>query len=373
MYADKFSTLEEGIYLLNHSVGRPPISAYQQVQAGFIEPWQTMTNDLWPRWIEQIDEFRKATALLLNASWQDICPQTNLSGALSKLLPALPHAPGRNVIVYNEQDFPSMGFVLNQAQRAGFQLRCIPTDSDPLDLQVWDDRLDSSCACVLVTHVQSNTSVKVDVAGICALARKSGVMPIVDIAQSVGVTEIDLSQWDADFVLGSCVKWLCGGPGAAFLWVNPDIIDQCQPTDVGWFSHADPFEFDIHDFRYAKGVLRFWGGTPSVIPYVVAANSIKLIAQIGVDQVRRHNLALNQRLLDSLPEQVAICPVLPELRGGTAVLNFGQQQSTVEQNLVDAGVHFDSRPTGLRMSPHIYNNNAEIDVVTETILGCLNH
>jgi selenocysteine lyase/cysteine desulfurase len=222
-----------------------------------------------------------------------------------------------------------MGFVLNQAQRAGFQLRCIPTDSDPLDLQVWDDRLDSSCACVLVTHVQSNTSVKVDVAGICALARKSGVMPIVDIAQSVGVTEIDLSQWDADFVLGSCVKWLCGGPGAGFLWANPEIIDRCQPTDVGWFSHADPFEFDIHDFRYAKGVLRFWGGTPSVIPYVVAANSIKLIAQIGVDQVRRHNLALNQRLLDSLPEKVAICPVLPELRGGTAVLNFGQQQSTV--------------------------------------------
>ncbi len=373
MYAEKFSLLKGGIYLLNHSVGRPPVSAYQQVKAGFLEPWQTLTSDLWPSWIEEIDEFRKATGLLLNASWQDICPQTNLSGALSKLLPALPRNPDRNVIVYNEQDFPSMGFVLNQAQRAGFQLRCIPADCNPLDLQVWDEQLDRSCACVLVTHVQSNTSVQVDVAGICALARKFGVIPIVDIAQSVGVTEIDLSQWDADFVIGSCVKWLCGGPGAAFLWVNPDIIDQCQPTDVGWFSHADPFEFDIHDFRYAEGVLRFWGGTPSVLPYVVAANSIQLIAQIGVDQVRRHNLALNQRLLDSLPEQVAICPVQPELRGGTAVLNFGQQQSTVARNLLDAGVYFDSRSTGLRMSPHIYNNNAEIDVVTETILGSLKH
>jgi hypothetical protein len=96
MHADKFSTLEEGIYLLNHSVGRPPVSAYQQVQAGFIEPWQTMTNDLWPRWIEEIDEFRKATALLLNASWQDICPQTNLSGAPSKLLPTLPYPAPHN-------------------------------------------------------------------------------------------------------------------------------------------------------------------------------------------------------------------------------------------------------------------------------------
>lgn len=371
MYADKFTPVPDGIYLLNHSVGRPPANAQAALGQGFFEVWQQQADTVWPAWLQQINGFRKAIGGLLNAGWQDICPQVNLSGALCKLLPALPRQAGRDVIVYNEQDFPSMGFVLTQAQAAGYKLRCIAADRDALDLQTWSEHLAPDCCCVLVTHVHSNTGAQVPVAGICDLARQQGIISIVDIAQSVGVVPVDLADWSADFVLGSCVKWLCGGPGAGFLWVNPAIVEHCNPVDVGWFSHADPFEFDIHNFRYSQGALRFWGGTPSVLPYVLAANSIELIAGIGVDVIRAHNLALNQKVLDAIPAPAALTPRKPQQRGGTLVLNFGARQSDVEQRLLAAGVHFDARPTGVRMSPHIYNSLSEMDTVIDCITSTL--
>ena len=192
MHAEKFTPIPEGIYLLNHSVGRPPVSAYTSVEQGFFQLWREHADEVWPQWLQQIDGFRKAIGGLLNSEWENFCPQVNLSSALTKLLPALPRQPGRDVIVYNEQDFPSIGFVLSQAQAAGFKLRCIPSASDPLDLQTWSQHLGADCCCVLITHVHSNTSTQVPVAEICKLARQQEIVSIVDIAQSVGVVPIDL-------------------------------------------------------------------------------------------------------------------------------------------------------------------------------------
>ncbi len=367
MFEEHFRSYRDGIYLLNHSVGRPPVDASDFASRHFFQHWDIDGSELWPDWLQEIDGFREQLAILLNTALENFCPQTNLSATLGKLLPALPNPEQRRVIVYSEHDFPSMGFVLLQAQRAGYQLRCIEKDRNPLHLQTWSDHLDEAVLCVLVTHVHSNTSVQVDVAAICELVRNAGAISIADVAQSVGGVPIDLHAWNADFVMGSCVKWLCGGPGAGFLWANPNMVNRCKPVDVGWWSHADPFEFDIHNFNYAEGVLRFWGGTPSVLPYVVAANSIALINEISVNTIRQHNLKLNQRVLDGLPEGVAVTPTQAEQRGGTLVLNFADRQSTVEAQLTEAGVAFDARPTGIRLSPHIYNSNQELD----TVIACL--
>ncbi|MFT5484934.1 MAG: kynureninase, partial [Halieaceae bacterium] len=270
----------DGIYLLNHSVGRPPKILQAKLAQSFFHDWESGDAEVWPEWIRQIEGFRSEIARLLNAHIADICPQVNLSSALSKVVHSLPASGSRNILLLHEQDFPSMGFVLQQAQRVGYSVRMIPADQNPQDIEVWRRHLNSEVALVLITHVHSNTSKLLPVAEIASYARTQGVISVVDVAQSVGVVPIDLHEWHADFVLGSCVKWLCGGPGAGFLWANPDVVDRCEPLDVGWFSHANPFEFDIADFRFADGAMRFWGGTPSVLPYVVAAVSIELINEI---------------------------------------------------------------------------------------------
>ena len=354
----------QGIYLLNHSVGRPPVTTRETWIEGFIDPWEQGGEEVWPRWLESIDHFRAALAELLNSDVASICPQANLSSALTKILQSFRLPEKKRVLLYTEQDFPSIAFVLQQAARNGFVLRHIPADADTLDPIVWSDYLTPDVGLVLVTHVHSNTGRQVPVAGISAMARERGVLSVVDIAQSVGVVPIDLKNWQADFVIGSCVKWLCGGPGAGFLWVAPERVGECEPVDVGWFSHESPFEFDMHNFRYAADALRFWGGTPSVQPYVTAANSIRLLNRIGLATIRAHNLALTQLIIDAVDSNTLVTPLEPQCRGGTVVLNYAAgEQNQVCARLREAGVLFDERPTGIRLSPHIYNDAEEIAVV----------
>ena len=370
-YQDDF-VAADGIYLLNHSVGRPLANTADVWNENFLYRWQSSGEQVWPEWLAEIDKFRNALATLLGGQQSGFCPQVNLSSALTKVIPALPIAQEKRTILYTEHDFPSMGYVFQQAARSGFKLKQISAQQDCLDLDHWESALDDSVGLVLISHVHSNYGRQVPVAEICRLARSKGAISVVDVAQSIGVVPIDLDQWGADVVLGSCVKWLCGGPGAGFLWMQPELLLAATPTDVGWFSHEDPFEFDINQFRYASDALRFLGGTPSVQPYVIAANSIQYFVEVGVEKIRAHNLALNNQLIDVIPEEALATPSEADKRGGTLVLKLeADSQANFCDKLRQAKVAFDERPTGIRISPHIYNTAQEIDQVVQALRSSL--
>jgi len=355
-----------GIYLLNHSVGCMPRSTRSCVESSFFDAWEHGDPDAWSRWMPVFDDFRQALAGLFNACAKDFCPQANISGGLSKVLHALPQREGKSVIVLSENDFPSTGFVIKQAQRKGYEIRWLAASADLLSLDSWAQVLRDDVQCVLISHVHYNTSTLTPVQAIVALARQRHIFSLVDVAQSSGVVAIDFEQWQADVVLGSCVKWLCGGPGAGFLWVNPGVIEQFEPVDAGWFSHRDPFEFDIKHFQYADDASRFWGGTPSVLPFAIATNSINIIAGIGVEVIAAHNRRLTRQIIDAVDPACLQTPPADLHRGGTLVLKLAHQQS-IEERLTDAGVRFDARALGIRLSPHIYNSDAEITQVIDCL------
>ncbi|UVW33803.1 aminotransferase class V-fold PLP-dependent enzyme [SAR92 clade bacterium H455] len=356
----------EGIYMLSHSVGLPLVGAEQAAASAFWQPWQRGDAEIWNHWLGEITRFREQLAMLMNTEMANICPQSSLSSAVSKIVFSLPTRPQRPVILLSEEDFPSIAFALQKTASLGYQLKFISTDTDISDLAQWDQQMTSDVGMVLVTHVQSNNGRQLPVQKITELARQKGVLSLVDVAQSAAIIPIDLQQWQADFVVGSSVKWIGGGPGAAFLWVDPEIIDQCQPDNVGWFSHENPFEFDIHQFRYASDALRFWGGTPSVYPYALAANSLTQINAMGVDKIRQNNIALSEMIIQAVPHSALISPRLDAQRSGTLILNFGQFQQQVVSCLNESKVHFDTRVKGIRLSPHGCNTAAQI----EAIIGC---
>ncbi len=361
---------DEGIYLLSHSVGLPPADTLEAWQSQFLKPWQGATEDNWPAWLSVIDGFRGAVAALLGGQAADICPQVNLSSALTKIVGSLSVAKERAGVLCSEEDFPSMGFVLQQACAQGQTVSYLSADRDLQDLQVWHDILSADIGIALITHVQSNTGRQLPVAEITRLCRERGISSVVDVAQSAGVVPIDLNQWHADFVIGSCVKWLCGGPGAGFLWVSPDVLIQCEPKDVGWFSHEVPFEFDIHNFRYARDATRFLGGTPSVQPFAIATNSLATLNRVGIKQIREHNLALSDQLLHGVSDENCVSPRDTALRGGTVVLQYPEEQlQRIAKNLQVEEVAFDLRSTGMRLSPHIYNDREEIEAVRACLAG----
>lgn len=301
MHRDVFHVPGPGPYALSHSVGCLPVDAAASLERLYFRPWQTRGGDAWPDWLSAIDGFRAALAALLGGEPAQYCPQPNLSSGLAKVLPALPRDAAKTVLLAAEDCFPSMAFVLQRAADYGYETRLISRSQDTTSLTTWRDALTAEVGAALVTHVHSNTGLVSPVAAIASLCRERGVFSIVDIAQSAGILPLEVAELGADVVLGSCVKWLCGGPGAGFMWIHPSLVDRLTPADVGWFSHEDPFEFDVHSFRYAADSRRFWGGTPSVAPYVAAAVGLGAMARIGAATIRAHNLALMRTFRAALP------------------------------------------------------------------------
>jgi kynureninase len=352
-----------GPYLLTHSVGCLPRSALHNAQTRFFDPWIHSGGDAWPAWLAEIGAFRNALAALLGGDASQYCPQPNVSAALAKLLPALPRPDVRkNVLIAAEDTFPSLGFVMRQAGALGFQLRLIPRAHDPAQFASWSDALSTDVFAALITHVHSNTSLVAPVAKIAEQCAERGVYSIIDIAQSAGIIPLAVDALGADAIVGSCVKWLCGGPGAGFLWARRTLIPELRPTDVGWFSHADPMEMDIHSFNYAPDALRFWGGTPSVLPYIVATAGLQLLGAIGIDTAWAHNRDLVQTFLDTAPSAVGKRLAL-EHSGGTLCIAPGEKLETVRAALGAVGARFDCRGPILRLSFHLCNTEEDARVV----------
>ena len=268
----------------------------------------------------------------------------------------------------SEEDFPSVAFALQKSQSLGYKIRYIPSGLDLNNIQVWDDYLKDDVALVLVTQVQSNNGVQLPIASITSLSKKRSIMSLVDIAQSIGILPIDIQKWSADFIVGSCVKWLSGQVLAldlcGLILILLMIVIQC---DVGWFSHEDPFEFEIHNFRYAKDALRFWGGTPSIHPYLVAFRSLEFVSNIGVDKIRQHNILMSNHLIEALDEKDLVSPLNPNFRSGTMIVHFGDSQNRILQIFRDKNIHFDIRAKGIRLSPHLYNSELQINSLKSLI------
>jgi len=265
-----------------------------------------------------------------------------------------------------------MGFVVGALSSVGLQLRLIDSQHPAHDPDVWRDALNEDVLACLITHVHSNTGVLSPVSEITALCAERGIFSIVDIAQSAGVIPISLKQWQADCVIGSCVKWLCGGPGAGYLWLNPDKLPSLKPSDVGWFSHQDPFEFDIQHFDYANTAMRFMGGTPSIAPFAIAAQSITQMLEIGIDNIFQHNRKLLAYVLKSIDCPLTH-PVDLNANGGTLCLSM-EKYNAIKTAKILKSQHcfFDQRGNTLRLSLHIYNSVEEaaqiIDAINATSL-----
>ncbi len=356
----------EGAYFLTHSIGLMPRSTSRYLEEQYLMPWKSADQGTWPKWLGAIEKFNESLATLFNSDADLFCPQSNVSSGLTKVIQSLPKRKGRSVIVASESDFPSAGFVLQQAERLGYTLKLIPKTADLQSLDVWEQALTSDVHSVFLTHVLYNTNAKTPIEKITKISKQLGITSIIDVAQSAGIVPIDLTELDADIVVGSCIKWLCGGPGAGFLWVRRSLVDELKPADVGWFSHQNPFEFNIDNFKYHQSAARFWGGTPSVAACIAASNSIELINTIGISDIQKHNRELSDRVRSAVPDECISSPLDHTLRGGTIVLKLADQDS-IEQRMLANGIHFDSRQYGMRLSPHIYNSVEEIN----QLINCL--
>ncbi len=352
-------------YFLSHSVGCLPKTASDQLKHSYFDSWSAEGGEAWPDWLGVLDTFRARLGALLGSPARNLCPQTNVSSGLTKLLYGLPDRGEKTTILCSAEDFPTIGFVLKQAERMGFHVRFM--DGDVTDLNAWTDVWDDTVGLVHITHAFSNTSKLAPVAELCALARDRDAVSVVDIAQSAGAIPVALDQWRPDFAVGTGVKFLCFGPGACFLYASDDMIGSCAPIDVGWFSHEQPFEMNIHDFRYADSAMRFFGGTPSPAPFILANAALALWETLDPARVQARIQSHLDRLCAAVAPPHLVSPRSSVARGGTLVIN-PNAPAAFRNRLAEHRIKCDERPGGFRFSVHGYTVDHEIDTLIDALV-----
>ncbi|MCS7236391.1 MAG: aminotransferase class V-fold PLP-dependent enzyme [Armatimonadota bacterium] len=367
-WRDEFPILQRTAYLVSHSMGAMPRSARGWV-ARYLDAWEGEGVRAWEAWEPYVREHADRIALLIGAPGGSVVLHQNVSTLFGGLLSALVRPGGRRKVVATELNFPSLLYALRGWTALGLQLHLIRCpDGATVPLDAWREAVDGHTLAVVVDHGIFRSGFLQDVESIGELARRQGAWVVVDAYQTVGCVPFRVQDWPADAVLGGSHKWLCGGPGAAWMYVNPERADELAPALAGWFGHRDPFAFDL-ELEYAPGAARFATGTPGVASLLAARAGLEVVLQVGVQAVRRKSQALGQRMIelaDSLDLEVR-SPRDPERRTGMVVVDFPGAEEAARE-LVRQGVLVDYRPgAGIRLSAHFYTHPHEVETAFEVL------
>jgi kynureninase len=354
-YRDRFPILRETTYLVNHSLGAMPEAAEERLRA-YAEAWRTRGVRAWAEgWWDTPLSVGDQVGRIVGAPQATTVMHQNVTVAAGVVLSAFSFDGERRRIMYVEGEFPSVRYLLQAQAARGAELVVCP-DSDGL-LEAIDERT----LLVPISHVLFRTGELVGVEAIAERAREAGAYVLLDAYQSAGIVPLDVTALGVDFAVGGSVKWLCGGPGAGWLYVRPDRAGELRPTLVGWQAHARPFSFEA-ELEYAEGAARFLTGTPNVPALYAATAGYDIVEEVGVGQIRERSLALTG-LLISLVEDAGFEVASPhndERRGGTVVVRTPADEA-VHRELDARSIICDFRPgTGIRFGPHFYNSEDEI-------------
>jgi kynureninase len=231
--------------------------------------------------------------------------------------------------------------------------------------------IDERTAIVPLSHGIYVSGALQDIVAITRRAHEVGALVMVDVYQTVGAVPIDVAAWDADIVVGGSHKWLCGGPGTAFMWMKPELRERLKPRLTGWMGHQDPFAFEPPPIRFSDDYRRFLAGTPSMPAYYVARAAYENLHAIGVERIRAHNLALCQRIIDRAraADLTVHSPLEHERRTGFVAVDFPDSEAA-SKRLIDERYKLDWRPNcGLRLGPHFYNTEAEVERMMDRVVA----
>lgn len=369
----RFPILAETTYLVTHSLGAMPATVRDKL-ADFADQWATRGVQAWAEgWWDAPVDVGNLLGRIMNAPEGTVVMHQNVSVIAGLVGSALDFSGRRNKVVYTDQNFPTNMYVWEGFRRHGARIEVV--ESDPGGIVPTErllEAIDEETLIVPVSHVLFRSSFVQDARAICQRAREVGALVLLDTYQALGTLPIDVQELGVDMACGGSVKWLCGGPGAGYLYVREDLQERLAPIITGWAAHAAPFAFELGEQRFAEGARRFLHGTPAVACLLHASAGYEVVSEVGVDAIRAWSIHLNETLRADLAERgfTTFGPTDPELRGGTLTVELAEEEHgrAFVKALAERGILLDYRPeAGLRVSPHFYTREEELAEFAEVL------
>ena len=366
----EFPVVDTCTYLVSHSLGAMPTRARAHLQA-FADQWDERGVRAWHEgWWEIGRETGNLLAPILGVPRDTVTMHQNATVAQSVVASCFSFDGPRNRIVLQDLDFPTNHYLFEGFRRYGAEIVYVKSDSAlraPLDRLV--ESIDDRTMLVPLSLVLFRSACLQDVRPVVEQAHRVGAHVVLDVYQAVGTVPMNLTELGVDFAVGGSVKYLCGGPGAGYLYVRPDLINRFRPSVVGWAGHVAPFGFETGAIRYADGIERFQSGTPNVPALASARAGYEIVAEIGVPAIREKSLRLTRRLMDAARDRGwrLNTPDRDAERGGSVVIDVPQADRATDE-LLRRQILVDYRPgAGIRLAPHFYSSDADIDAAVSAL------
>jgi kynureninase len=363
---EEFPILGRKIYLNSCSLGA--LSRKAESRLGeFLELWHELGASAWyEHWLDRLGELRSRVADFLGADGDELALSPSTSVALSSIAESLDWK-ARPRVVTTELDFPTLGYQF--AVKPDVELVVLRSeDGITIHPDQFREAVDERTGVLATSHVFFITGARQDLSELARIARAAGALSLIDGYQGAGQVSLNVRDAGVDVYTSGPLKWLCGGPGLAYLYVRRDRIQALEPRITSWFAAQQPFEFDLEGFAFRGDARRFEMGTPALPTVHTALGGQEVVDSVGIGCIESRNRDLTRRLITGLEDAGFTLRVAPDLRDRTAIVMVRHPDPVgAVATLAREGIIVDHRPGHVRVSPHFYNTEEEMDEFVDAL------
>lgn len=355
-----FPILQSHTYLNSCSLGA--LSNQAEARLGeFLALWHTHGASAWyEHWMGRLHGLRGQVGAFLGVGSHEIALSPSTSVALASMAESVDWAK-RPKVVMGALDFPTLGYQF--AARPEVELVVLPSDDGVgIDPARFAEAVDERTAFLATSHVYFTTGYAQDLPALAEIARRAGALSLIDGYQGAGQIPVDVKAAGIDIYTTGPLKWLLGGPGLAYLYVREELIPTLTPRLTSWFAMDRMFDFDLEDLTFRADARRFEMGTPALATVHMAQGGQDIIDAVGIGRIEATNRMLTDRLIEGLQAAGFSLTMTADAARRTALLMVQHPRpAEMVAQLAEEGIIVDHRPGHVRVSPHFYNTEDEVD------------
>lgn len=357
---ERFPIFQKKTYLNSCSQGALSLDG-QLAYAQFLRDWEELGSP-WELWVEKLEATRHAFAGLINAEADEVAVTGSVSHGVSALASGLDFRGKRNKVVVSDFEFPTIGQIWQAQIQSGARVVTVPAAGNSIPLERFADAIDDETLLVSITHVCYRNGVMLDVPAIVELAHRKGALVLLDAYQTLGTMPIDVKALQVDFLAGGTLKYLLASSGQAYLYVRKELLPTLQPTAIGWFAQANIFAMDHTAHTPSPTARKFEAGSPPAPNLYATLAGMKLVQAIGLARIQREVREITSAIKEGAMRRGwnLVSPVDPNKHGALITLRSHKVDLLVKWLAAD-GIIVSSRDNNLRISPHFYNNQADVN------------
>ena len=370
-YRREFPIVEKYVYL-DHAGVAPASRRVQASVEAFLRDALDGGAFHYPSWAKRVHEVRTSCARLIHAEADEIAFVKNTSHGLSLVAEGIDWKAGENILFY-EREFPSNIYPWQNLKRKGVEARPVPFRNGRVQIEDIERLMDSRTRMVSVSSVQFTNGFRIDLKRLGSLCSNRNILFCVDAIQSLGVIPMDVRDCNVDFLSADAHKWLLGPEGIGIFYCRKELAENLNPPLIGWKSVQNEFDFDQPHLVLKRDAQRFEEGSMNLMGIFGLGAATDLLLEAGIGDIEQRVLDLGDRIIEEADKRgfKTLTPRARHERGGNVTFRQHVDLEAVRSGLREKGIMINVRGGGLRVSPHFYNIESDIERLFEAVDGLM--